>query len=68
MLSKVKLLLKAQSSTIWQILDMPWYARNFYVYEEIGIILLNVFIKHLNLNFHLALENIDNRALNALVE
>ena len=25
-------------------------------------------MQHLNLNFHLALENIDNRALNTLVE
>ena len=45
---------------------MPWYARNFHIYKEIGLPRLNNFIQHLNLNFHLALENTDNNALNTL--
>ena len=58
------LLIKTQNSTIRQILDMRWYARNFQVYKEIDIPSLNYFIEHVNLNFHLVLVNIDNRVLN----
>ena len=47
---------------------MPWCVRNFHVYKEIDIPRLNEFMQHLNLNFPLPLENIDNRALNTLVE
>ena len=32
--SYVKLLIKAQNSTIRQILDMPWYIRNFHIYKK----------------------------------
>ena len=64
----VKLLIKAQNSTVRQILDMPWYVRNFHIYKEIELPRLNDFIQHLNLNFHLALENTDNNALNILAE
>ena len=66
--SHVDLLIKSQNSTIWQILDMPWYIRNFHIYKDINIPRLNDFIQYLNLNFHLALENADNHALNTLVE
>ena len=45
---------------------MPWCVRNFHVYKEIDIPRLNEFMQHLNLNFPLPLENIDNRALNTL--
>ena len=47
---------------------MPWYVRNFYIYEEIDILRLNDFMQYLSLNFHLALENIYNRSLNTFVE
>ena len=66
--SRVKLLIKAQNSTISQILDMTLYIRNFHIYKEIEILRLNDFMQHLNLNFHLALENIDNSALSTLTE
>ena len=45
---------------------MPWYVRNFHVYTEIELPMLNDFIQHLNLNFHLASENTDKYALNTL--
>ena len=66
--SHVKLLIKAQNSTIRQILDMPWYVRNFHIYKEIELPRLNDFIQHLNIKFHLALENNDNNALNTLAK
>ena len=66
--SHVKLLIKAQNSTIPQILDMPWYVRNFHIYKEIELPRLNDFIQHLNIKFYLALENKDNNALNTLAE
>ena len=44
---------------------MPWYVRNFHIYKEIELPRWNDFIQHLNLNFHLALENTDSIALNA---
>ena len=47
---------------------MPWFVRNFHIYKEIELPSLNDFIQHLNLKFHLALENNDNNALNALAE
>ena len=61
--SHVKLLIQAQYSTTHQIHDMLWYVRNFHIYKVIDIPRLNDFIQNLNLNFHLALENVDNRAL-----
>ena len=66
--SHVKLRIQAQNSTIRHILDIPWSVRNFHIYKEINIPRLNDFIQHLNLNFHLALENIDNHALNTFAE
>ena len=66
--SHLKLLMKAQNSTVRQILDMPWYVRNFHIYKEIELSGLKDFIRHLNLNFHLALENTKNNALNTLAE
>ena len=47
---------------------MPWYVRNFHIYKETELPRLNDFMQHLNLNFHLALENTENNALNALAE
>ena len=47
---------------------MPWYVQKFYIYKEIDIPRLNDFNQHFNLNFHLALENIDNVTLNTLAE
>ena len=47
---------------------MPWCVRNFHIFKEIELPCLNNFIQHLNLNFHLALENIENNALNTLEE
>ena len=48
---------------------MPRYIRIFYIYKEIAIPrTMNNFMQHLNLNFHLALENIDNRAFITLAE
>ena len=47
---------------------MPWCVRNFHNYKEIDIPCLNDFMQHFNLNFHLTLGNVDNRALNTLVE
>ena len=64
----VKILIKAQNSTIRQILDMPWNVRNFHIYTEIELPRLNDFIQHLKLNFHLALENTENNVLNTLAE
>ena len=66
--SHTKLLIQAQTSTIPQILDMSWCVLNFHIYKEIDILSFNDFVQHLNFNFHLALENVDNRTLNALVE
>ena len=45
--SHVKLLIKAQNSTVRQILDMSWYALNFYIYKEIELPHLNDFIQTL---------------------
>ena len=42
------------------------FFRNFHIYKEIDTPRLNDFMQFLNLNFHMALENIDNRALNTL--
>ena len=44
------------------------YVRIFYIYKEVDIPRSNDFIRHLNLNFHLALENTGNRALNTFVD
>ena len=66
--SHVKLLIKAQNSTVWQILDMPWYVWNFHIYKEIELPRLNDFIQNLNIKFHLALETNDNNSLNTLAE
>ena len=41
---------------------MPWYVRNFHIYKGSDIPRLNDFMQYLNLNFHLALENVDNHA------
>ena len=35
--SHVKLPIKVQNSTIWQILDIPWYVLNFHIFKEIDI-------------------------------
>ena len=66
--SRVKLLIKVQNSTVRQILDKPWYVRNFHIYKEIDIPCFTDFMQHLNFNFYLALENMDNCALDTLVE
>ena len=66
--SHIKLFIKAQNSTVRQILDMPWYVQNFHIYKEIEHPRLKDFIQHLNIKFHLALENNDNNALNTLAE
>ena len=44
--SHVKLLIKAQNSTVRQILDIAWYVRNFHIYREIELPRLNNFIQH----------------------
>ena len=49
----VKLLIKSLSYTVRQILDMPWYIRNFYAFEEIDLPRLNIFIQRLKLTFGL---------------
>ena len=56
----VKLLIKAQNSTVWQILDMAWHVWNFPIYKETELPRLNDFIPYFNLNFHLAFENTEN--------
>ena len=66
-ITHVKYLIKSQNSTIRKVLKMPWYVRNFHIYKEIEFPHLNNFM-HLNLNFHLALENTENDALNKLAE
>ena len=66
--SHVKLLIKVQNSTIRQILDMPWHIQNFHFYKVIYILRLNNYMQHRNLNFLLAWENINNRALNILIQ
>ena len=51
-------------------ISLSWHfsARNFYIHKQIDIPCLNDFIQHLNFNFHLSLDNVDNRVLNALAE
>ena len=60
--SHVNLYIKYQNSTVRQILDMPWYVRDFLIYKEIDVSRLNDFIQQINLNFYLVLENKDNHA------
>ena len=60
----VNQLIKSQNSNIWQILDMPWYTRNFHIYKGLDDPRLNGF-KHFKLKFHLALKNINKRTLHS---
>ena len=48
--------------------DVLWYTRNFHIYKEINIPCLNDFIQRLNINGHLALENVDHHAFDTLAE
>ena len=59
---KLKILLSGKSLTCLGMFEIV------YIYKEIELPRLNDFMQHLNLNFHLALENTENNALNTLAE
>ena len=50
----LKLIIKAQNLTFWQIIDILWYVRHFHMYKEIDIPRLNKFMQHVNINFPLS--------------
>lgn len=62
----INLLIKSQNATIRQIVDVPYYVRNYQIYREINTPKLGDFIQHLNLNFYNSLITSDNPALNEI--
>ena len=60
------LLSQSQNSVIRQIYNIPFYISNKQLYREIPYRRLRAYIKKLNVNFHLALQNNNNPVFNAL--
>ena len=63
--SRINILTRSQNSEIRQIYDTYRYLQNQYFFKETAISHLKHYIQHLNLNFHLALQNNDNPVLNS---
>ena len=60
------LLSKSHNSVIREIYNIPFYITNKQLYSEISYPRLGAYIKKLNSNFHMALQNNNNPALNEL--
>ena len=64
--SNLLLLSRSQNSVIRQIYNIPFYVTNKQLYCKIPYLHLGAYIKKLNSNFHLALQNNNNPVLNEL--